>query len=204
MTTGRINQVAILEGRRRTRAHRANGNPSRADRRSCLAYNAGTGSRIPQGRLPLKFSASRGTAGGRRPFRVRSKAPRGWTTAPARTVRHTPRRGRGTDVQLFRVAMPSAAYNTGNHDASRACLPLDRILEEDRPWTVHRRSREPANTNQPNATHAPARGSPQDPPHTSARLWKHRRAERQRQTTKSTARRETTDTPTGQLSDMAF
>ena len=29
--------------------------------------------------------------------------------------------------------------------------------EEDRAWTVHRSSREPANTNEPNVTHAPPR-----------------------------------------------
>lgn len=158
MTTGRINQVApSMTPARMSRPELAGGQHAHG-RLSFPAKNARLGVRIHDVEAsPAQCSASRSTTGGHSPSRVRTAAPRGWTTAPARMVHPTPQGGIERKIISLGSELPSQGMQHRKPSFAQGLPAPGSSREEDRAWTVHRSSREPANANEPNVTHAPPR-----------------------------------------------
>ena len=110
-----------------------------------------------RGSMPAQCSASRSTPGGHSPSRVRTAAPRRWTTAPARMVHPTPQGGIERKIISLGSELPSQGMQHRKPSIAQGLPAPGSSREKDRAWTVHRSSREPANTNEPNVTHAPPR-----------------------------------------------
>ncbi|KAJ8419597.1 hypothetical protein Cgig2_024711 [Carnegiea gigantea] len=98
--------------------------------------------------MHAQCSASRSTARGHSPSRVRTATRRGWTTAPARRVHPTPQGGIERKIISLGSKLPSRGMQPRKPSSVQGLPAPGSSPEEDREWTVHRSSREPANTNE--------------------------------------------------------
>lgn len=180
MTTGRINQVApSMTPARMSRPEPAGGQHAHG-RRSFPAKNASLGIRIHVVEaLPAQCSASRSTPRGHSPSRARTATQRGWTTAPARRVHPTPQGGIERRIISLGSKLPSRGMQHRKPSFAQGLPAPGSSPEEDRAWAVHRSSREPANANEPNATHAPPRVPAEMHPACPLDYGTHRRTEQQ-------------------------
>ncbi|KAJ8419871.1 hypothetical protein Cgig2_014316 [Carnegiea gigantea] len=85
--------------------------------------------------MPAQCSASRSTARGHSPSRVRTATRRGWTTAPARRVHPTPQGGIERKIISLGSKLPSRGMQRRKPSSVQGLPAPGSSPEEDRAWT---------------------------------------------------------------------
>ncbi|KAJ8419643.1 hypothetical protein Cgig2_001720 [Carnegiea gigantea] len=86
--------------------------------------------------MPAQCSASRSTARGHSPSRVRTATRRGWTTAPARRVHPTPQGGIERKIISLGSKLPSRGMQRRKPSSVQGLPAPGSSPEEDRAWTA--------------------------------------------------------------------